>query len=449
LASNGAGSNDAVRAKPDRLRYNQRPMSIERGTLLFQTGRYAEAEQQYRAALVAEPDNALGHAMVALCLLQSKTFADAEAEARQAVALRPDWYLGYSVLASVLSDREQLKPAAESITKAIELNPFEPHLQSTLAFIRMKQRDWPRALAAADAGLESDPEHAGCLNARGMALVNLGRRGEAGQTLQGALDRNPHNAMTHANQGWAMLHAGRHKEALVHFREALRIDPNLQWAKSGTVEALKARNILYRWVLRYFLFMSRKSRGVQIGVVIGAYLGEQILVSAGETHPAIRPYVLPIEIAYIVLALSTWLAAPLSNLLLRLNRFGRHALSRDQTVSSNWIGGLLLAGAVVSSVWVFRHDLAYLMAGVMIALLALPTSAVFGCSPGWPRWTMVGYTIVVAAAVTICVASGFVQLLPDAELSAALFQGSLKVFEFGVIGSAFAANALMTARVRR
>jgi tetratricopeptide (TPR) repeat protein len=424
-------------------------MSIERGTLLFQTGRYPEAEEQYRAALVAEPDSALAHAMVGLCLLQSKKFDDAEAEARQAIGLRPDWYLGYSVLASILSDREQIKPAVEAISKAIELNPFEPQLHSTLAFLRMKQRDWPRALAAADAGLEINPEHAGCVNARGMALVNLGRRGEAGQTLQGALNRNPHNAMTHANQGWALLHAGRHKEALVHFREALRIDPNLQWAKSGTVEALKARNILYRWMLRYFLFMSRKSRGVQIGIVVGAYLGDQILVTAGQNNPAIRPYVLPIEIVYIVLALTSWLAAPMSNLLLRLNRFGRHALSRDQTVSSNWIGGLLLCGATTFGIGLARHDFTIELAGVMTAVLALPTSAVFQCARGWPRWTMVGYTIVLAWAAAVCVVSSFVQLLPDLDVSVALLRGAFKVFEFGVIGSGFVANALTTATVRR
>ena len=66
-----------------------------------------------------------------------------------------------------------------------------------------------------------------------MALVRLGRRDEAGATLEAALARDPENAVTHANQGWARLHAGDFRGALEHFREALRLNPSLEWARAG------------------------------------------------------------------------------------------------------------------------------------------------------------------------------------------------------------------------
>lgn len=44
----------------------------------------------------------------------------------------------------------------------------------------------------------------------GIALVNLGRNQEAGAAIQTNLAKDPENAATHANQGWALLHRGEH-----------------------------------------------------------------------------------------------------------------------------------------------------------------------------------------------------------------------------------------------
>ena len=38
-----------------------------------------------------------------------------------------------------------------------------------------------------------------------------------------ALARRPDDPMTHANQGWALLHEGKPYPAMEHFREALRL----------------------------------------------------------------------------------------------------------------------------------------------------------------------------------------------------------------------------------
>ncbi len=62
------------------------------------------------------------------------------------------------------------------------------------------------------------------------------------QTLGSALANDPENALTHANQGWALLHRGDHERALEHFREALRIDPELEWAR-GRASSRRSRPV--------------------------------------------------------------------------------------------------------------------------------------------------------------------------------------------------------------
>src|SRR3712207_7475219 len=54
----------------------------------------------------------------------------------------------------------------------------------------------------------------------------------------------------HANRGWQEAHRGNYEQAMAHFREALRIDASLEWAREGVVEVLKARNPVYRVMLR-------------------------------------------------------------------------------------------------------------------------------------------------------------------------------------------------------
>src|SRR5947199_251490 len=83
-----------------------------------------------------------------------------------------------------------------------------------------------------------------------------------------AIGLSPEDADSHANQGWTLLHASEPRRAMEHFREALRLEPNHQWARAGIVEALKARVFLYRWLLAYFLWMARLSGRAQWGILL-------------------------------------------------------------------------------------------------------------------------------------------------------------------------------------
>ncbi len=414
-------------------------MSVERGAALFKTGRFELAENEFRSALSAEPQNALAHAMLSLCLARREQYADATAEAEQAVHLRPDWAFAYICLAAILRDREQLKPALVAAGEAVRLDPSNPAAHALVAAIYIRMKEWARALAAADLGLQADPANTDCLNARGIALVQLGRREEASQTIEGALHQNPESAETHANQGWALLHSGDYRGAMEHFREALRLKPELEWAKSGIIEALKARNPIYRVMLRYFLFMARLDRRVCMAIIVGLYLVYRVLFSLSELHPGIRPYVLPLLVLYGIFALLTWLAYPLFNLLLRLDRFGRHALSADQRAGANLLGVWLLATTILAAVGWYEHSSLVLLIALVVGLSCLPASTIFRCPSGWPRWGMAGYTAMIGGIGLTAL------LVPLGDGNDNLFM----VFGYGILGSTFVAGWLTQARVKR
>src|SRR5262249_19742642 len=156
-----------------------------------------------------------------------------------------------------------------------------------------------------------------CNNLRAMALVKLGRPAEAGATIDAALARDPENALSHANQGWAYLERNEPAKALEHFREALRLDPTSAWARMGVLSALKARNPVYRVMLQFFLWTAKLSRQAQWALLLSFILGQSLLRSIGQSYPALAPVVYPIGLAIFGFLVMTWIADPLFNLLLR------------------------------------------------------------------------------------------------------------------------------------
>lgn len=369
---------------------------LQRARLLLERARPDLAAQELRQQIAVDPDDALAHALLAVCLMQQKQRAEALAAAERAVHLAPDFAYAHFVRAHALEDLDRLKEAEASVAEAIRLDPDDADSFALLGSIRLRQRQWRGALEAAEEGLRRDGEHVGCTNLRALALTHLGRREEAGTTIDAALARDPENALTHANQGWTLLHGGDHVRALDHFREALRLHPGLEWARQGIVEALTARNPIYRVLLRYFLWMSRLGGGARWGIVLGAFFGQRIVRETARANPDLAPFLYPILYLYLGFVFLSWTAEPLFHLLLRLDPVGRSALSREQIIASNGVGICLLGGVVGLIVGLLAGSAAALFLALASVLMTIPVAATLGRrSPGARRFLGV-YTALLA-----------------------------------------------------
>jgi Tfp pilus assembly protein PilF len=350
---------------------------INRALLLLQRSRYDLAEQELRQALAENPENAHAHALLAYSLAQQDKNDEAESSARHAIELAPDNPYCHYIMGWVKVQRDDLQGARWAVEEAIRLNPEDSDYHGLRALIYLGGQRWQEALDAANEGLRHDPTHQDCLNHRAMALVQLNRPDEAHQTIGQALQENPENEQTHANLGWAFLHKGQHQKALEHFSEALRLDPNFDYARHGLVEALKARYTLYRWLLRFFLWMSTLSPRARGGLIIGAYILVKVLGTLGKRNPAVAPFVLPIVIFYAIFVLLTWVIDPMFNLLLQCNKYGRYALSKKQRRSST-LFGVLLFGAIASVIAGLVTGLVhFFVLAINLALPIIPATHMF------------------------------------------------------------------------
>ena len=237
--------------------------AFERGIVLFNQNRYDLADREFRQELAESPDNALAHAFLAFCLSSAnKDEDDAQREPMKRSASIPARRFAITCAGGSSASKTGTRKRKRPPKKRSGSTRGTPTIwacwrASSWAGAGGPRRSLPPIGAGPRPGARSVHKPSG--HGPGSARP----QGRGGADAGSALANDPENALTHANQGWALLHRGDHAKALEHFREALRIDPELDWARAGIVEALKARHLIYRLMLRFFLWIGRQASVAQ------------------------------------------------------------------------------------------------------------------------------------------------------------------------------------------
>ncbi len=405
---------------------------IHRAEALLTHRRYSEAEELLATALEQSPNNVLVLHLYSRSLTERNEHEKALTLIDQAIHLSPDYSYLHFAKASILINLEDYDKAEEFIATAINLDPSIAQYYAYWATIKVNRKDYKGGLNLADQALMLEPENILALNTRSTALLKLNQKEDAAKTIEGALKEDPDNPYTHANYGWGLLERGEPKKALKHFQEALTLDPDFQYAQVGMGEALKARYWLYKAFLKYSFWISNFTAKYQWFVIIGFYFAIQGLDAAAKSNEILATFLTPLVILLSLVAFSTWVIRPISNLFLRFNSFGKHLLSAKEKLSSN---------IVAISFGVFALSLvSYFIVGAekWLALAAfgfimmVPSSVLFDESKY--KYGLIIYTLLM---MLVGVMSLFITFQ-----TGQLFNGLSTLFIFGFIGFQFIYNFL-------
>jgi tetratricopeptide (TPR) repeat protein len=267
-----------------------------------------------------------------------------------------------------------------------------------LARLRLTQRRWAEAEAAARRALEleSDDEVAGSLLA--LALRMQGRAEETRQQAAGMLSENPESDIAHCNMGWSCLHDGRPAEAERHFLEALRLDPLYPDARAGLLEAFKSRSPFYRATQAWARWMARL--GPRAEWLIAALVLALLFTRSawGRSHPLLSAL---FYLGMVLLIVANNLTEALGHLVVLLDRRARQALTRAERWEASLLGALGLASVVylIAGYALSRRSLV-LGGGGLLALTA-PLAHVFTNESPVGRKMFIGLTFAVAAGMLL------------------------------------------------
>ncbi len=245
--------------------------------MLVQAHHYDRAEMVLRDLLAKNPDNVLALLWLARTLLYMGRRAEALGVVNHALGREPNVAEAHYVRAKVLLGLERTTDAIEASREALRLDSHNPEHWSLLASLYMSLRDWKKMEEAALMGLQCNPRHVYCLNNYALALRNQGQKVKAAEILRQALQLDPEDSVTRANQGWQHFENGEFEKALGHFKEALRRDPFMEWAQQGVRSVLKEQHSLYRWFAGFKSGPGDLTKGQMLGLVLGLYFTQGIV----------------------------------------------------------------------------------------------------------------------------------------------------------------------------
>lgn len=163
-----------------------------RGMLAAETGHWAEAVQEFRAAVALEPQDPTSRVQLGLAL----------------------WMSGDGTA------------AAEQYEEALRHDPDHATARYHRGVLSAQQADDAGAVEHLRAATRADPRVKGAWLNLAAALQRTGRQGEAAAAYEQVLALDPASAQARLGRGFALIALDRHREAARHLREDMKVHPD-------------------------------------------------------------------------------------------------------------------------------------------------------------------------------------------------------------------------------
>ncbi len=343
---------------------------LRRAELLRRQKRFKDAERELGIVLQSDPEDVDALIVLGHCKIDTKQFEEATTILKQCLqydSSNKDYV--FYLLAFACYQQGTNKTALDYLQTALSIFPYNSGYFALAAHIHLDDKDYEKALLAADNGLLLDAENVSCLNARSTALLRLNKKDAARETIQEALSLDPENYITHTNYGWHHLEKGRHKEAATHFREALRINPNYAYAKQGYKASLKSKLIFYKWLLQGNLWLSRQKKNFRLGMILAIWLLVVGIDTAGDNTP-LQLLCDGVMVLYFVIVIFSWLGSALANLYLLTTKHANYILTQQEKWGARMVGLSLLSSIILLGA-LYRFGTKYLFVPAIVASFSI------------------------------------------------------------------------------
>jgi hypothetical protein len=138
----------------------------------------------------------------------------------------------------------------------------------------------------------------------------------------------------------------------------------------------------------------------------------------------------------------TWLAYPLFNLMLRLNRYGKHILTKDQKRGATSVGVCLLGALGLLAYGLIENNEIALLGAVVAGFYMLVLAGLFIVPVGTRRYAMSTAAIAIAGVAVYA----FWQMFPLNQRNVDLGLETLKTYFGGILAFSIASNWLASMR---
>jgi serine/threonine protein kinase/Flp pilus assembly protein TadD len=212
---------DAVQLRPDAA-----GAATKFGMFLYGQGRYQEAAAQFRRTTELMPDSSHSWTNYALTLQALARYDEALAASQKSIALKPT-APGWTNLGTLQFSLGRYEEARQSYERAAALAPAEPVIWMNLGDAHRALASagakgaYERAIAAARAALEVNPNDARMLARVAVCLAKIERGADAQNEIRRALELDPTNAQILYNAAVVAMLRGNHDSAVSWLERAI------------------------------------------------------------------------------------------------------------------------------------------------------------------------------------------------------------------------------------
>jgi tetratricopeptide (TPR) repeat protein len=211
------------------------------GTALAWSGRFEEAIPHYEKGLELNPQYHAIHNNLGLAQAATGHPDEAILQFRKGLEFYPESADLHNNLGRVLAARGQLDEATAQLKKAVEIDSNLAEAQNNLGRVLAAKGQMDEATAQFEKAVELNPNLADAQNNLGIALVSARQLEQAKPHFEKAIEINPRFAEAHCYLGIALYYSqGNVQDALAHWREALRLEPDDVLAMIQMAHALAA-----------------------------------------------------------------------------------------------------------------------------------------------------------------------------------------------------------------
>lgn len=196
------------------------------GEILFQQGKFQEAEEVFRQVIRMEDRYYPAHHNLAMVLEKLGKYEEAVAEYKRTIELRPTEPGPYFNLGLLYLDLDNPTSAKEYFLLALKL---QPELYGNLLKIAEqygREKKWNKAIALLESGIAATPQEFGGYLYLGKVYAVLGNKESALANLKQALALNPQNSDVHYELARVYLVLVKDESlAYQHFQQVLNLNP--------------------------------------------------------------------------------------------------------------------------------------------------------------------------------------------------------------------------------
>jgi tetratricopeptide (TPR) repeat protein len=283
---------------------------MERDLALRQmnAGNLAGAIEQLRRALAREPEDALAHAYLALCLSDLGRRHAARHEAELALARAPENAFVHYTAGAVARARQEYVDAEEFLAQARALDPGFAATYRAMAEVFDETDRLDQVIPTLMEGLRHAPDDPELIADLGHQLLRLGEVDLAETRAREALALDAESANANVLMGRVLLRRGDIEGAREHALLTLRADATYRPALHLMCEIKTRTNPLLGLYWRYAVWIGRFSDSRTLIVIVGSYVAyrllNQLLIDLGQGSAASL-----LSLAWLGFCAYTWFGA--------------------------------------------------------------------------------------------------------------------------------------------